>query len=219
MLPSETMRDWARYLFAFEADDLDPSGHAEPATFIVFEKLRHQFYPLVGVDGLQVLAARALKLATSDAPELSELYITAEGHLRRFDGAVPKLGSAPGGGPQDENGVLLIAHLFGLFLTFLGSATTRQLVRNAFPHLDDLPAFSSSLPFESISREVDRLKGVSERLEALAEEHAPVGDGLASIAQNVRSIATILDVFAVIKSGSDNLLQSDPKIVSTRYLM
>jgi hypothetical protein len=188
-------------------------------TFVVFEKLRHQFYPLVGVDGFQVLAARAMRLATSDAPGLGGYYISAEGLLSRFAAIEPQAGGAMGGGLEDELGILLISHLFGLFLTFLGSATTRQLVRNAFPHLDGLPAFGADLPFESISREVDRLKGVSERLEALAEEHAPVGDGLASIAQNVRSIATILDVFAVIKSGSDTLLQSDPKIVSTRYLM
>jgi hypothetical protein len=41
---------------------------------------------------------------------------------------------------------------------------------------------------------------VSEHIEALADKHPGMEDGLVSVAGNIRSIATVLDVFTLIRS-------------------
>jgi hypothetical protein len=50
-----------------------------------------------------------------------------------------------------------------------------------------------------IMDEVERLHGVSTRLEGLADEHAQVGEELLTIAGNVRSVATLLAVLVATK--------------------
>lgn len=47
--------------------------------------------------------------------------------------------------------------------------------------------------------EVERLNGVSVRLEGLAEEHTPVEVELLAIAGNVRTVATLLAVLVATK--------------------
>ena len=54
-------------------------------------------------------------------------------------------------------------------------------------------------PFKDILLEADQLRSVSERLETLADTHAGV-DELTSVAGNIRNIASVLDVFALIRS-------------------
>jgi hypothetical protein len=51
--------------------------------------------------------------------------------------------------------------------------------------------------FEDLLRETDRLRSVSERIETLADKHPGMEDGLVSAAGNIRSIATVLDVFTL----------------------
>ena len=55
------------------------------------------------------------------------------------------------------------------------------------------------MPFEAILNEVDRLHGVSTRLEGLAEQHPPVSDALMTIAGSVRNSAVVLAVLVATK--------------------
>ena len=55
------------------------------------------------------------------------------------------------------------------------------------------------MPFQAILSEVDQLQNVSTRLEALAEQHAPITEALMTIAGSVRNTATILAVLVVAK--------------------
>jgi hypothetical protein len=55
------------------------------------------------------------------------------------------------------------------------------------------------MPFEAILNEVDRLHGVSTRLEGLAELHPPVSDALMTIAGSVRNSAVVLAVLVATK--------------------
>ena len=55
------------------------------------------------------------------------------------------------------------------------------------------------MPFQAILREIDQLQNVSSRLEALAEQHPPMSEGLMTIAGNVRNTATLLAVLVVAK--------------------
>jgi hypothetical protein len=218
MLPAPPMmRDWARHLLAHEADAASTSLRTESPTIFVYEKLRQGLCPLVGVDGFQALAARALKLATSEAPSLGAMQITAEGCLRGIDKLAPQ--TDPDKNLDCEAGVIFIAHLFGLFLTFLGPATTRRLVQDVFPYLESATESNPATPFENMLQEVNRLRSVSDRLDTLADKHPAVEDGLVGISGNIRDIASILDVFAVIKRRSEEPHESELSPQETNYLM
>src|SRR5580658_9238112 len=81
-----------------------------------------------------------------------------------------------------EAGIILIAQLLGLFLTFLGEATTLRLIEDlrlqgdvrtesAMTATDTADAEIERLimaaAFEDLLLEIDRLRGVSERIETL----------------------------------------------------
>ena len=111
-----------------------------------------------------------------------------------------------------EAGNILIAQLLGLFLTFLGEATTLRLIEDLRLQVDAETAAATTASnttnseadgpimtaaFEDLLRETDRLRSVSERIETLADKHPGMEDGLVSAAGNIRSIATVLDVFTL----------------------
>jgi hypothetical protein len=56
-----------------------------------------------------------------------------------------------------------------------------------------------AMPFQAILREVDQLQSVSTRLEALAEQHPLFSEPLMTIAGNVRTTATVLEVLVATK--------------------
>lgn len=207
-----TPRTWASHLLATVTSAKLASEPSDAAAMIVYERLRRQLSPSVGVDGFRALASRALAQARSEAPRLSEARVTPEGHLLGFGTAGAEQGQ------NNELGVVLISHLLGLFLTFLGTATTLRLIEDVFPLLQAPSQPDTTTPFEVIAREVEQLKGVSDRLESLADGNPAVEDGLISISASVRDIATILDVFVVIKSRPEGTLLDLEDDASTGYL-
>jgi hypothetical protein len=211
MLPPAIIREWARNLLGSEAVAIPTSGQTEPATVLVYEKLRRELCAPVGLDGFRALASRALALARSEAPRLSSVQITAEGRLRGLGEPESQADLTQDG----EVGVMFIANLLGLFLAFLGAATTRRLVRDVFPLLEAPTEPDTTTPFEIIRQEVGQLRSVSERLASLADQHPAVEDGLVSISENIRDFATILDVFVVIKDRPDGNLT----VQTSEYLM
>jgi len=201
------IQDWARRLIASEVDADPASAQTELATLRVYEKLRRQLCAPVGVDGFQALASRALSLAKSQSPRLSAVQVTAGGGLRGFGEVEFRLDADE----DREVGIILIAQLLGLFLTLLGEAATVRLI-DGVPLQIEIKAsldttgttsFATGTsylgPFEDILLEADQLRNVSERLETLAGKHAGV-DELMSVAGNIRNIATVLDVFTVVRS-------------------
>jgi hypothetical protein len=56
------------------------------------------------------------------------------------------------------------------------------------------------MAFEAILAEVEQLHNVSDRLEALADEHPPVSEALLTISGSVRNTATVLEVLVVTKT-------------------
>ena len=65
----------------------------------------------------------------------------------------------------------------------------------------------------SVLREVDYLKNISERLETLADIHPSLGDGFVTVAGNVRNIATVLEVFTLVRGkfkGLEERLTAEP---------
>ena len=126
-------RELAEWLVAFEAAAKNSSRDDAHATCRVCEKLRRPLSVLTGTAGFSSLFARALTLAEREVPALSAVQVRADGSLDGFHGDVTK-----------ANGVL-IAHLLGLLITFIGEALTMRLLHDIWP---DLAAFDFSVPRE-----------------------------------------------------------------------
>jgi hypothetical protein len=229
MVYTQKTRELARRLIAHEADASAVALQTGPATVRVYERLRRQLSAPVGADDFQVLASRALALAKSESPRLSAVQITADGDLRGLGGIESQADSDEEG----EGGILLIAHLLGLFLTFLGEATTLRLIEdlrlqadtkaksamnttNAAASETDGPAMA--VAFEDLLKEIDRLRSVSERIEILADKHPGMEAGLASVAGSIRSIATVLDIFTLIRSKAGGPQEDVPSLQTNGYM-
>jgi hypothetical protein len=110
-----------------------------------------------------------------------------------------------------EVGIILIAQMLRLFITLLGEAATVRLIEDASLRLEvkvELDTAGTSMlatgtnylgPFKDILLEADQLRHVSERLETLTDTYAGI-DELMGVAGNIRNIATVLDVFTLIRS-------------------
>lgn len=229
MTPSKKTRELARILVAREADASKTALQAQPATVRVYNKLRRQLAASVGVDGFQALASRALALAKSQSPQLSAVQVTAHGGLR----GLGEVDSRTGADEQGEAGIILITQLLGLFLTFLGEATTLRLIEDLRLQVDAGPVPSRTAEntitaaagrsgraaaFDDLLLEIDRLRNVSDRIEAIADKHPGMEDGLVSVAGNIRSIATVLDVFTLIRSKAGGSQEAPLNFQTNRYM-
>jgi hypothetical protein len=228
MAPPKKTRDLARRLIASEANETTASLQTKPATARVYERLRRQLGASVGADGFQALASRALALAKSESPRLSSVQLTASGGLR----GLGEIESQTDVEEDGEAGVILIAQLLGLFLSLLGEATTLRLIEDLSFQVDgrepatiaentgtsaaDGPMMAAA--FEDLLREIDRLRSVSEHIESLSDKHPGMKDGLVSVAGNIRSIATVLDVFTLIRSKAGGPQDEAPNLESNRYM-
>jgi hypothetical protein len=229
MLPPQKTRDLARCLVACETDTSASILQIEPATVRVYERLRRQLGATVGVDGFQALASRALALARSESPRLNAVQVMANGGLS----GLGEVESQADGDEDREAGTVLIAQLLGLFLTFLGEATTLGLIEDLRLQVEvgtdsaTAPEDTTNLEsdgaamaaaFDDLLVEIDRLRKVSARIEALADKHAGMEDGLMSVAGNIRSIAAVLDVFTLIRSKAGGPQDDVPDLQTNRYM-
>ena len=229
MLPPNKPRELARSLVASEADANTTSLHIEPATVRVYERLRRQLGSPVGVDGFQALASRALALAKSQSPQLSAVQVAANGDLR----GLGEIESQTDANEDGEAGIILIAQLLGLFLTFLGEATTLRLIEDLRLQVEVNPVSARTIEdtitsaadgpvmaaaFEDLLLEINRLRGVGQRIEALADRHPGMEDGLVSVAGNISSIASVLDVFTLIRSNAGGPQDELPDLQTNRYM-
>ncbi len=220
MLPATMIRDWARKLIASEAEADSTTAQTEFATLRVYQRLRLQFRAPVGVDAFQALASRALSVAKSQFPGLRAVSVTANGDLRGLD----EVESALNLSEESEVGIILITQMLRLFITLLGEDATVRLIEDAPLRVEakvNLDTTGTSLsttdtsylgPFKDISLEAEQLRQVSERLETLTDTYDGV-DEMMSVAGNIRSIATVLDVFTLIRSkggGSEDSVLVPP---------
>jgi hypothetical protein len=127
-----------------------------------------------------------------------------------------------------EAGIVLIAQLLGLFLTFLGEATTLRLIEDLRLQVDvraesatttaGTTASAAAGPdtaaaFEDLLLEIDHLRSVSDRIETLADKHSGM-----NVAGNIRSLATILDVFTLIRSKAGGSQEDAPLPQTNGYV-
>jgi len=133
MLPRTTpaLRTAAKRLLDLEGST---RGVAKlPAVARVNERFRRVLSTLLGAAGFRALLARAVTLAKAEVSELSELQVHEDGSLEGLDVNDGKRRIADGE-------VVLVAHVLGLLVTFVGEALMLRLVHDMWPkaNLDDL---------------------------------------------------------------------------------
>jgi|HubBroStandDraft_1064217.scaffolds.fasta_scaffold459289_2 hypothetical protein len=148
MTTPPVMLDLTHCLLAYEAAAAEASEPSGSETLRVYEKLRLSLSAFAGVAGFQSLASRALGLAKMEVPSLREARVASDGALEglgeglgqsepqldsdsehRIENDKDRAGEYTVGG----GGTILIAHLLGLLLIFLGEPLTLSLLRMTWP--------------------------------------------------------------------------------------
>jgi hypothetical protein len=123
------LRTAAERLLKLEAVGRRGTGKL-PTAARVSERLRRILSTFLGAAGHRALLARAVTLAKAELPALSALHVQADSSLTGLS--------------EDDDfsdgEVVLVAHILGLLVTFVGEALMLRLVNDAWPKasLDDL---------------------------------------------------------------------------------
>jgi hypothetical protein len=125
-VPNSKIRELAQGLLAYEVARDNVAEVNSPAWAHVAEKLRRPLVTLTGIAGFRSLLVRALTLAKAQAPELKIVRVEPDGSLAGFGNDEAQI---------EEAGVMLIAQLLGLLVTFIGERLMLALVRDAWPDL------------------------------------------------------------------------------------
>jgi hypothetical protein len=122
-------RHLAQRLLAYEAVGGEISEPAESAAFRVCAKLRPPLITLAGLAGFRSLLSCALTLARAEVPSLRAVQVAADASLKGLDEFALQTDEKQAG----DGGAILIAHLIGLLLTFIGEGLTLRLVQDVWP--------------------------------------------------------------------------------------
>jgi hypothetical protein len=125
------MRLFAKLLIAHGLRRSNLSGTKSGVAFYVPETLRPHLATLLGNTGYSALLSRALALASAEVPWLRAVNVQPDGSLEGWNELAPRVD------PQEiaEGSVVLVAHLLGLLVAFVGDDLTLRLVGEAWPRL------------------------------------------------------------------------------------
>lgn len=110
----------------------------------VSERFRTVLTTLLGAAGFHALLARAVTLAKAEDPALTATAVKADGSLE----GLPPVAGPDGARRFGEGEVVLVAHVVGLLVTFIGEALMLQVVKEAWPkvRLGDLDFDKGTTP-------------------------------------------------------------------------
>jgi hypothetical protein len=120
-----TTRELAQRLLAYEEVETGPAMADMHAVGRVCDKLRRPLTTLVGAAGFRSLLTRALILAKQESPVLDAWEVKADGSLEGLNGKAAQMGA------------VLLAHLIGLMITFIGESLTLRLLQDVWLDLPD----------------------------------------------------------------------------------
>lgn len=124
------MRNFAARLINHEAG-LRSSAQGTAVAFTVPDRMRTHLTMLMGNGGHRALLMRALALAASEVRWLREIGVGIDGSLEGLDTILAPV-------TPDEalnGGTVLVAHLIGLLVAFIGERLTLQIVREVWPKM------------------------------------------------------------------------------------
>jgi hypothetical protein len=105
------------------------SGSESPGAFHISDKLRVYLATLMGTAGFRAVLSRALALAGRELPRLRSIRVKEDG---TFDG-LEELHRKMKPAEFLECRVVLLTHLLGLIVSFIGEILTVRLVREVWP--------------------------------------------------------------------------------------
>lgn len=118
-----TTRDLAQRLLTYEGVETSPAMADMHAVCRVCDKLRRPLSTLAGAAGFRSLMARALTLAKQESPVLGAWEVMSDGSLQGLNGEA------------SQSGVVLVAQLIGLMITFIGESLTLRLLHDIWVDL------------------------------------------------------------------------------------
>jgi hypothetical protein len=116
-------RELAQQLLAYEEVETSPATADKHAVCLVCDKLRRPLATLAGIAGFRSLLARALTLAKQESPDIGGWEVKSDDSLEGLNGEAA------------QSGAVVIAHLIGLMMTFIGESLTLRLVHDVWPDL------------------------------------------------------------------------------------
>ena len=126
-----SLRNFASDLIAQDAKSKNTLRSGQTTFFPVIEKLRPPLTNLMGGAGFGALISRSLVLAAAEIPALQRVQLNAKGEWEGLEAIEARL-DVDG---FDEERVVVIAHLLGLLVAFVGEALTLRLVAEIWPNL------------------------------------------------------------------------------------
>ena len=125
------MRQTAERLMDYETKGCESAGKKIAAACLTTEKLRPQLTMLMGRAGYRALLSRSLVLANAEVDSLLVMHVNADGTLEGLDALETQFD------PEEicMGCTVLLAHLLGLLVAFIGEHLTLQLVREVWPEL------------------------------------------------------------------------------------
>jgi hypothetical protein len=120
------IRDFARRLIVLEAARDNSLGALGGGAACVCDQLRVPLVKLAGTAGFRSVMSRALAMARAEFPSLIAVQVNDDGSLVGLNALEHNQES----GASDEAGVVVVAQLLGLLVTFIGEPLTVRLVRD-----------------------------------------------------------------------------------------
>lgn len=131
--PSAAPIELAGRLLALEAAAACVDERGLPAASRVYEKLHAHLSPLVGVAGVEMLFVRCAKLVQG------EFTVIVEGTLSQGSTKLRERLRAPEPALALDSAATLFGTFFALLTTFIGERLTLEILRRAWPTLDEMP--------------------------------------------------------------------------------
>ena len=128
---TQELRSLATDLVDHETFGRRSSGTKARVGFHVAERLRPHLANLMGQGGFRALLARALVLASADAPWLSAVKVSTDGSLDGLDALPSHIGPAE----FLEGTVAVLAELLGLLVALIGLDLATRLIGEIWPKL------------------------------------------------------------------------------------
>jgi hypothetical protein len=127
----------ARRLLAHEGAAGSADGDATTAAGRVYDKLQAHLAPLVGASGVQSLLVRSAKLAQGDFTGLAEVSL--------FEGSTKLRERLYAHDSTIESAAALFATFLALLTTFIGERLTTQVLRSAWPMIEETPPTETTI--------------------------------------------------------------------------
>src|SRR5882724_1391280 len=122
-------REFAASLLSFDGKENNVAASQHQAAFSICEKLRLHLVPMTGNAGVNGLFSRALALAKADSPSLRGVRFTTEGRFEEDGTGEETVGNEE----ATIGGAVLLAHLIGLLVAFIGENMTLRMLHDALP--------------------------------------------------------------------------------------